>query len=441
MTPAATVEVRHEGRRVGTITRDAGRLAFAYDDTWRSDPHATPLSLSMPLAARHHRHDAVDAYLWGLLPDNDAVLARWGRDFGVSTSHPLDLVTHVGDDLPGAMQIVRPADDESTRAEPTNERASDVDRLDEADVARLLAAVRADHTAWLGGTAGGRWSLAGAQPKIALLEDDHGRWGRPRGRTATNRILKPAIAGLDDHDLNEHLCLRAGALLGLRTVRTRIETFLDERAIVIERYDRVATDDGAWRRVHQEDLCQALAVHPARKYQHDGGPGPAAIVACLRGAISDPDRLAADVDAFVDAVVFSWLIAGPDAHAKNYALLLAGPNVRLAPLYDIASAAPYPDVHLPKLKLAMKIGRSYRLYSIGASAWARFADEIDVDADRVLARAQELASAVVDSFATAARDEQVVALGSDLPARLIDAVARRAETCTAALRRGAPHGS
>src|SRR3546814_16178066 len=70
------------------------------------------------------------------------------------------------------------------------------------------------------------------------------------------------------------------------------------------------------------------------------------------------------VEAFVDALAFNWLVAAPDAHAKNYALLLEGPQVRLAPLYDIASALAYPDFHLPKLKMAMKIGGYYRLSAI-----------------------------------------------------------------------------
>jgi len=45
--------------------------------------------------------------------------------------------------------------------------------------------------------------------------------------------------------------------------------------------------------------------------------------------------------ALIDALAWNWLIAGTDAHAKNYSLLLAGNDVRLAPLYDVASALPY----------------------------------------------------------------------------------------------------
>ena len=61
---------------------------------------------------------------------------------------------------------------------------------------------------------------------------------------------------------------------------------------------------------------------------------------------------------FADALIWNWLIAGTDAHAKNYSLLLAGGQVRLAPLYDIASALPY-GTHERKLRFAMKIGGDY----------------------------------------------------------------------------------
>jgi hypothetical protein len=62
---------------------------------------------------------------------------------------------------------------------------------------------------------------------------------------------------------------------------------------------------------------------------------------------------------FVDALIWNWLIGGTDAHAKNYSLLMAGDQVRLAPLYDIASALPY-GMHERKLRFAMKLGGDYR---------------------------------------------------------------------------------
>ena len=123
-------------------------------------------------------------------------------------------------------------------------------------------------------------------------------------------------------------------------------------------------------RLHQEDFCQALSVHPAIKYQTDGGPGAKQIVEVIRTNVSS-HALAAnspkfsfaaehDVSKFIDALIFNWLIGGTDAHAKNYSLLIGGGGmVRLAPLYDIASILAYPDIDPRKAKLAMKIGDRY----------------------------------------------------------------------------------
>src|SRR5947209_5418022 len=173
--------------------------------------------------------------------------------------------------------------------------------------------------------------LAGAQAKTALLYSN-GRWGVPSGLAATSHILKPAVVGLDDHDLNEHLCLDAARRAGLIAARTRIAQFGGESAIVVDRYDRRHQGDQIVR-VHQEDLCQALAIPPARKYQSEGGPGPTDIIRLLRRIM--PARAArAAVWSFIDALAWNWIIGGTDAHAKNYSLLLAGDQIRLAPLYD-----------------------------------------------------------------------------------------------------------
>ena len=68
---------------MGEIRRDRrGRLAFFYDDHWRSLDAAYLLSLSMPLVVAEHGHARIEPWLWGLLPDNEFILARW---FGVGS--------------------------------------------------------------------------------------------------------------------------------------------------------------------------------------------------------------------------------------------------------------------------------------------------------------------------------------------------------------------
>lgn len=423
---ADRLNVYLSGRLAGFLERaQHDRLSFVYDDAYRNDSGSTPLSCSLPLAAAQHPDARIRPYLWGLLPDNELVLQRWARQFRVSATRPLDLLVQVGRDLPGAIQVLSPG--EAPMAE-----SGGVEWLGDDDLASELRRVREDEAAWLPPQGRGRWSLAGAHAKVALVLHE-GRWGRPSGALPTNRILKPAIAGFADHDINEHLCLAAAARCGLLAAPSTLTTFGAERAVVVTRFDRLSHPDGTVERVHQEDLCQALAVSPESKYEGDGGPSAAQIAALLRSEISGPAGREA-LWRFFEALVFNWLIAAPDAHAKNYSLLHLGNAVRLAPLFDLASALPYPDFYPPKVKLAMTVGGHYRVGSIGVSAWTREAKVLGLPAEEAVARARRLTQAVPAAFAVV-RDrlslEGSSAAYADL---LVKAVAAHASAC--ALRLG-----
>jgi serine/threonine-protein kinase HipA len=407
--------------RVGSITRSpGGHLSFTYDASYRPRHELTPLSVSMPVQIRSHPDGVISPWLWNLLPDNEAVLLRWARQFHASASSPFSLLaTPIGRDCAGAVRFVEP--DSADDAIP---RSGDVTWLTEAEIAERLRELKADSTAWLGRSFTGQFSLAGAQAKTALLYQD-GRWGVPHGAKATTHILKPAVAGLDDHDLNEHLCLDAARRAGLIAVRTRVATFDSETAIVVDRYDRSETS-GSTVRIHQEDLCQAMGLPPTRKYQAEGGPSPSQIAELFRRVMS-PKNADSAIDRFFDALIWNWLIGGTDAHAKNYSLLLADGQVRLAPLYDIASALPY-GTHERKLRFAMKIGGDYDVVP-ARNTWGRAAAELRIEQREALARVRDLTEIVVDAFRKAAADPDVVALHRELPSRLVQIIADRAARC------------
>ncbi|UWU83279.1 HipA N-terminal domain-containing protein [Bradyrhizobium yuanmingense] len=97
------------GAEVGRVRSDArGRLSFVYENAWRNAEVAYPLSLSMPLAAEEHGLATVQAFLWGLLPDNEQVLERWAKKFQVSARNVFALISNVGEDCAGAIQFVTP---------------------------------------------------------------------------------------------------------------------------------------------------------------------------------------------------------------------------------------------------------------------------------------------------------------------------------------------
>jgi serine/threonine-protein kinase HipA len=396
------------GRRLGHVGQlRNGNLELVYDEGYREVPGATPLSTAMPLTAPRYRDRLVRPFLVGLLPDNDDVLSRWGQTFGVSNRNPLALLGYVGEDCAGAAQFVRP------------DRLDDLARggigwLDETDVEDRLRAIRLDPTAWLwGADEQAQFSLAGAQSKIALLREGD-CWGRPHGRVPTSRILKVASRRSADQEITEQVTMRAARLAGLVVAGSELATFGAERAIVIERHDRLSVDDDL-ERVHQEDLCQALGLLPERKYQWLGGPGPIDIVKLLRARM--PSTVADEAVArFVDALVFNWLVGGTDAHAKNYSLLMQGPEVRLAPLYDLTSGLPYRDGLLGGgrdsrkrtghtiLKMAMSIGGESYFSEVKRSNWESFATQAGVDTEWVLQRIHDLGSVLPAAVSTASSE-------------------------------------
>lgn len=415
------------GVAVGALRRErAGRLRFVYDDGYRRDPAATPLSLSMPLAVAEHTHATISPWLTGLLPDNPDVLRRWGRQFGVAAIGPYQLLaTPIGEDCAGAVQFVRPSRLDDILASPGT-----IEWLREADVEARLRALREDETTWLGDPSRGpsflgQFSLAGRQRKTALLFEK-GRWGVPTGRIPTTHIVKPPIARLDDYalheqEVNEHLCLAAARRAGLAAADTSVMTFGAERAIVVTRYDRRQAGD-QWIRVHQEDLCQALAVPPERKYERDGGPGLARIAALFRKVLP-ASAVEHDIMRFADGVAWNWILAGTDAHAKNYSILLSGRGARLAPLYDITSGLPYWRDH--DLAMAMKLDDGYEMHN-HVDPWPDAAIRLGVDTEALRERVLHLCAVAPDALADVAADPAIVALGGRLPARLTRHVATRA---------------
>ena len=416
-----------DGREVGNVSYKNARLSFTYNDTWSSDPNAYPLSLSMPLGSATHGHARIEAFLWGLLPDNDRVLQSWGRQFHVSPRNVFRLIANVGEDCAGAVQFVSPERLETLREEPT---AKEVAWLTEDDVAERLSALRADHSAWRTERDTGRFSLAGAQPKTALLFERK-RWGVPSGRTPTTHILKPPTGDWDGHAENEHFSLQLARASGLIVPNSRVLHLKDEIAIVVERYDRVRNGRG-WSRIHQEDMCQALGLHPTRKYENDSGPGVRRIVELLRNQSSSPDE---DVQSFVDAIAFNWLIAGTDAHAKNYSLLLGkGAGVRLAPIYDLASILPYRTVDLRRVKLAMKIGAEYRLRNIGLRHWQRLATELHLDEGTIIDRIRVMASTLPDHATDVQKQIEEEGLSHATITKLSERLKTRASACQKLLR-------
>jgi serine/threonine-protein kinase HipA len=416
------------GERVmGRVIRDPRRnkLAFRYEQAWQSDPSSFPLSLSMPLTAGEHHHDVIESFLWGLLPDNDGVLRRWGTKFQVSPKNAFALLSYVGEDCAGGIQFVRSEKLEKWTANPP---IGKVDWLNSTEVNERMALILRDHAATRSGSDSGQFSLAGAQPKIALFRDEErGRWGIPSGSMPTTHILKPATGAFDGLAENEHFCLRLAKECGFSTASSKVEYFGESPVIVVERYDRLRRDRGVFR-IHQEDFCQALGRAPQQKYQNEGGPWASEILTLIRQYSSNH---AEDEQRFIDALILGWLIGATDAHAKNFSVLIAaGAQVRLAPLYDISSTLPYPkQVDLRRANLAMKIGDTYRLSEIGKRNWEKFAVENKISPKILHARIEQLMDALPQKCSAVAEALAKNGITHPVVELLVQSIGERVSTC------------
>lgn len=384
------------GQVAGVIERRAGRMTLSYLPEHLERRNATPLSLSMPLSDSSYPTRPVEAYLRGLLPDHADVRDRWANKSGVKPGDTLGLVANVGMDVSGGA-VFAPEDE----IEQALTRPGRLTPASESDIAERLRRVRQDQAAWQDDDEEEHWSLAGAQSKFTLARSEAG-WAFPEGSVPSTHIVKPGIGRIRAQALSEHVSMRALALVGLPVAETQYLTFEDQDAIVVTRFDRRTDVSGSVARIHQEDLVQAFALDPRRKYEADGGPGVQRIADLLR-AVAGREA----VDRFARLVIANQLLGAPDAHAKNYGILLIGRRAELTPAYDVATGL-IPDAGgaLRYGKGAMSIGGERRFGDVERSHWEKFARVLGLAPAQVVDWVDELATSLPTAFRAAAQESQ-----------------------------------
>src|SRR5262249_48598134 len=167
--------------------------------------------------------------------------------------------------------------------------------------------------------------------------------------------------------------------------------------LLVQRFDRMNVD-ARWRRLHQEDYCQALGKPPSAKYESNqtGIPGPTLrdMFELTRGHMSSIDLLR-----LLDMVVLNVLVCNTDAHAKNYSIMIRGNGASLAPMYDLMCADVWENV---TKNLAQKIADKSRGDRLNGSDWQQFARECGLNPRLVLDRVGTLAKSALAEAETAA---------------------------------------
>ena len=124
------------------------------------------------------------------------------------------------------------------------------------------------------------------------------------------------------------------------------------------------------------------------------------------------------------------MIAGTDAHAKNFSILHdRGGRQRLAPLYDLNSALPYYDIR--QVKMSLKVGGSYDM-GLQPRHWERLAKDCRVAPEEVLATVRRFLAEMADEALTVVNDCQSLGLTHPVLGNLLDALAARCRALRAA---------
>jgi serine/threonine-protein kinase HipA len=413
----AGLPVYFEQRLVGTIDVSKTGPCFTYDEGWIRLRGAFPISTTMPL-----RHDGVgpDIFLpWAanLLPENEQ-LRTVGQLLGMARSDVIGLLSAIGGDTAGALSIGQPGRTSSVQWRP-------LATPDE------LEAVLEDlpNKPFLVGEEGVSMSLAGAQSKLAVAVDESHRICIPMNGSPSTHILKPDAPRLPGGVQNEAFCLTLARRMKIPAPEVTTGMAGKRTFLLVKRYDRTDVG-GRWRRLHQEDYCQALGLPPSAKYESNqtGIRGPN-----LKDMFEVTRRYlpATEIIRLLDLVVLNILCCNTDAHAKNYSIMIRGNGASLAPVYDIMCGEVWGNV---TKNLAQTIAGKSRGDDIKGRDWQRFARECGLNPRQVVDRVVALTkSAIAEAEGAAAEVAAMPGGDHEILGATRQAVERRAGALQAQL--------
>ena len=380
--------VYFEQRLVGRIDVDRNGPGFTYDPDWVALRGSFPISITMPLKADRIPSDIFLPWAANLLPESEQ-LRTLGQLLGLSRSDVIGLLSAIGGDTAGALSIGQPG-----RTATVQWRSIETP----AELEGLIEGLPSKP--FLAGEEGVSMSLAGAQTKLAVAVDEAGRISIPMNgspsRHPQDAHPQAGRASTCGSVYNEAFCLTLARRINLSAPHVTTGRAGKRTYLLVERYDR-RYQSGRWRRLHQEDYCQALGRPPAAKYEFNktgiGGPTLKEMFALTRRHMPPTEILR-----LLDMVIFNVLACNTDAHAKNYSIMIRGNGVSLAPAYDVMCGEVWENV---TKNLVHKIGDSNRGEQLQAKHWQRFARECGLNPRQVLDRVSTLAKSVISEVAAA----------------------------------------
>lgn len=291
------------------------------------------------------------AFLANLLPEGPlrglVARAAYARE-----EQELRLLAHTGEDLPGAVRVVRVGEftgDDRPHVQTAGTRL-DSERL--------------------------RFALAGVQMKLSVVRDDK-KFVLPAQGRGGDWIIKLPEADRPGLPENEYTTLAWAWASGISVPEFGIVAYgrlagsemrlvpADALCLTVRRFDRVGLG-----RVHAEDMAQVFGRQPGEKFDRRINYetlARAVDVLCGRE----------DLRAFVRRLVFTVLVGNTNGHLKNWALVYPdGRKPRLAPAYDLVATLVYPGT---RRALALPFHGSLEFEAVSLPGFQRLAGKVGVD--------------------------------------------------------------
>jgi serine/threonine-protein kinase HipA len=403
------LDVYFENRTVGKIEVHSTGPTFTYDGDWLRLKGAFPISITMPLSSTPVHPSVFVPWAANLLPEGSA-LRRVGELLHAAPEDVVNILSEIGRDTAGALSIGKPGTTASNSFKALGGAA---------DLERVINEL--PRKPFLAGEEGVSMSLAGVQTKLGVRVLDDSTIAIPTNGAASTHILKPDSRELLGSVQNEAFCLTLARLTGLKASEITTGTAGSRQFLLVTRYDR-AFMQGRWRRLHQEDFCQALGKPPEAKYEKNNtgikGPTTMDMVVLAKNTMSGADAIA-----IVDYLFFNTIACNTDAHAKNYSMIISSRGPTIAPLYDVLCAKIWDGI---TSNLAQAIDGQNRGDHIKRRHWERFAGSIGFNPTSMVRRLDEMLGRVESNMTKARSIVAAMPAGDDpLLDRVQDAIVDR----------------
>jgi serine/threonine-protein kinase HipA len=375
-------------RRVGTLGYQDGNTWFDYEDR---DPHHPVLGQRFESDPDRRRTGSGRLPEWfsNLLPEPDSGLRQLiAQELGRNNPHDFQVITYIGEDLPGAVRVVPETDLDSI--------PELADRAGDAQDYKI------------------RFSLAGIQAKFSMRWEDKGLV-LPMSGQGGNWIVKLPDRRFPDVPSNEYAMLHWASLAGVDVPQIQLLNGGDltglpagmisdhEIAFGIARFDRLPG-----KRIHQEDFAQVREVSPELKYERASYGGLGRLIQAIC-----PD----DVDEYIRRIVCIVIMGNLDAHLKNWTIRYPDErSARLSPAYDLVSVSAYPEFRRQELAFAIDGGRIAN--QVTPENLRLFARSAGFETDRVIEIAKSMIAGLADSW-------QQVKSDCEVPDFLVDHIEER----------------